>query len=245
MSVGRDGGKRLRDFKYWSPQPKRLSATFSRRLTAYAATAGAAGAGLLALSQPAAADIIYTPADITLRCCFNLQPIDLNHDGVTDFTFIMSQGNVSESWLNVRGYHGDKVMTSGARVYLYPGAALLQEGARIGSGAAFGRSGAMVGCYASHGPCVGNWATKEGYLGLELTVDGQVHFGWAALQVQSPGSGEYGQFSAELTGYAYETEADEAIGAGQTTDTPEPATLGLLALGTVGLGYWRRKKRPV
>ena len=45
-----------------------------------------------------------------------------------------------------------------------------------------------------------------------------------------------------VTGYAYDTIANQPIAAGQTS-TPEPGTLGLLALGSLGLGFWRRKTR--
>lgn len=53
------------------------------------------------------------------------------------------------------------------------------------------------------------------------------------------------QGTGEVTGYAYETNPNESIGAGQISEGPEPGTLGLLALGSLGLGYWRRKKQAV
>jgi hypothetical protein len=60
-------------------------------------------------------------------------------------------------------------------------------------------------------------------------------------------------FTATLTGYAYETIPGKAIIAGATkgpedaeptatlsSHTPEPVTLGVLALGAPGLSIWRR-----
>jgi hypothetical protein len=60
---------------------------------------------------------------------------------------------------------------------------------------------------------------------------------------------------ALLTGYAYETIPGKTIIAGATkgpddaepatslnTSTPEPATLGVLALGAPGLSIWRREE---
>jgi len=64
----------------------------------------------------------------------------------------------------------------------------------------------------------------------------------------------YPCFTATLTGYAYETIANNAIIAGKTkgpddaeptasdTHTPEPVMLGALALGAPGLFIWRREE---
>jgi len=47
--------------------------------------------------------------------------------------------------------------------------------------------------------------------------------------------------TAVLTGYAYDTVAGQSLTAGQG-QAPEPGTVGLLALGSLGLGFWRRRK---
>ena len=74
-----------------------------------------------------------------------------------------------------------------------------------------------------------------GYLGLEFEgSDGNIHFGWA-----------YFDSIGNLEGAAYNTVPDQRILAGQTSSTPEPGTLGLLALGALGLGLWRRKNAAV
>jgi hypothetical protein len=68
----------------WSPRPRKtpsgLSESVNQRLTMYALAASAAGVSLLALSQPAAAKIVYTPIHHVIHPnqSFNL---DLNHDG--------------------------------------------------------------------------------------------------------------------------------------------------------------------
>jgi hypothetical protein len=98
------------------------------------------------------------------------------------------------------------------------------------------------------------WAEQsnlQAYLGLKFTIKGKIHFGWARVKVdtlQKP-------FSVTLTGYAYETIPGKGIIAGATKGpddgepaasvtmpTPEPHTLGALALGTLGLSIWLRKE---
>ena len=68
-------------------------------------------------------------------------------------------------------------------------------------------------------------------------IDGQIHFGWARLNVLIRRPSEGGAH-AVLTGYAYETDVNEPIETGQTSG-PEsaearPGTLGQLALGAAG-----------
>ena len=50
----------------------------------YALAASAAGVGALALARPSEAEIVYTPAQVTIRINKTI-PLDLNHDGKTDF----------------------------------------------------------------------------------------------------------------------------------------------------------------
>jgi len=104
------------------------------------------------------------------------------------------------------------------------------------------------------GGCYGPWGKAQNqnrYLGLELLIKGKVHFGWARLSVSCQGSVVF----ATLTGYAYETIPGKSIIAGATkgpddaeptaalsSHTPEPVTLGALALGAPGLSIWRRKE---
>ena len=64
----------------------RTTAQFSdsihHQLNMYAVAAGAAGVGMLALTQAAEAKIVYTPANTPIRFVVNL---DLNNDGLPDF----------------------------------------------------------------------------------------------------------------------------------------------------------------
>src|SRR5215813_7373274 len=65
-----------------------LSKSLNHQLNTYALAAGAAGVGLLALSQPAEPKIIYTPAHIKYP-----YSLDLNHDGIIDFYLPAFGGN--------------------------------------------------------------------------------------------------------------------------------------------------------
>jgi len=68
-----------------SRTPSILSDSVHRQLNVYALAAGAAGVGMLALAQPAGAKIIYTPTHVRIAPNHAV-PLDLNHDGKTDFT---------------------------------------------------------------------------------------------------------------------------------------------------------------
>jgi hypothetical protein len=64
---------------------------------------------------------------------------------------------------------------------------------------------------ASYGTA-GPWKeTTRGYLGLKFIIQGQVHYGWARLNVTATTKGIYGAIS----GYAYETVPNKPIRTGQ------------------------------
>jgi len=82
-----------------------------------------------------------------------------------------------------------------------------------------------------HGPWANNGkGVKKRYLGLKFMIHGQVHFGWARLNVAMKRS----KIRGTLTGYAYETIPNKPIIAGKTRGKNE-ATLGQLAQGASGV----------
>jgi hypothetical protein len=244
-----------------------VSVKLDKSLLAYATAATAAGVGVLALVSPAEAKIVYTSANEQIGPN-NTYPLDLNHDGIVDFTFVDShftstfdggagvltifpQQSANEIWGNQS--------SAGFRRY----ASALAPGIEIGSKGKF-QPGEMILAHSSSNEgkrhpnsissynCDGPWKhAGNRYLGLKFIINGEVHYGWARLSVGC----KYLVVRAKLTGYAYETIPNKPIIAGQTKGADEdnadseilhpsasqPATLGALALGSQGLSAWRRE----
>ena len=227
------------------------------RLIAYALAAGAAGVGLLALAQPAAAEIVYTAKDFKLTKGGLF--IDLNLDGVPDFnlgfhsqsSFTYQDGRYAERKLVLGGKTNASVIPSNGS------AASLAPGAVIGPGRKFKdvtvKRVQLVfvesfesSCGLRDSSARGNWKnTQSRFLGLKFQINGQTHYGWVRLSVRYFG---HNLLTATLLGFAYETNADQAILAGQTAEgqkaeaTPDEArSLAELARGAPALSIWRRE----
>lgn len=218
----------------------------NKRLLNYALAAGAAGAGLIG-AGPAKAEVVYTPANISITGGHGLL-LDLNHDGTSDF-FFANEGHSYISSLLVNGLHpGNQVAELNASPIPLP------RGIRIGSQWKFAKSAVMAVDsygYLRQGP----WANVTHHcLGLEFEVNGQEYYGWAEFSVVSYGV----QIKATLEGYAYNNVPGQSILTGQTSGTSEssrldrvttapasalrPPTLGILALGSIGLDLWRKEE---
>jgi hypothetical protein len=228
MTISGQNSSRGQDMPTSKQQPEVLNSQLNQRLLAYVAAAGAAGVGVLAMTQPANAKVVYTPADKTITVAgLNL---DLNHDGVPDYEFL-TVGLGTEWNVYALPHKFNKVMSN---------AAPLAAGVEVGPGANFGRGEQNMaffctcsGLDGSNGP----WAGKKNqYMGFAFNIDGAAHFGWARFSTDLTGFG-----NITLTGYAYETIALKPIVTGDTTgsddeesvDQPSPAasSLGALALG--------------
>lgn len=70
-----------------SRKTTQLRPTLEKSLLAYVCTAAAAGASLLAISKPAGAEVVYTPANTDIPVNGGLVSLDLNNDGNPDFAF--------------------------------------------------------------------------------------------------------------------------------------------------------------
>jgi hypothetical protein len=250
----------------WSPSESTL-----QRLNLYSLAAGAAGVGMLALAQPAAASIVYTPAHATITPG-DVYPLDLNHDGNADvwITIANQHSNTSTAFetMVARPATGDGIEITQVRGQHF--AAALPVGVRIPSYLGFyrGRPGALM-VIATENPggrgIEGNWSdVKDRYLGIRFQIKGETHYGWARFTTHVDLRPLRGiAIVAELNGYAYETTPNRPIFTVPTGDVPdsagedsepaafrvgkppsdrEVATLGLLALGAPGIPFWRRKE---
>jgi hypothetical protein len=239
-----------------------LSDSVQQQLNKYALAAGAAGVGVLVLGHPAEAKIVYT-ADTNITPDHTI-PLDLNHDGIVDFGFrdvyrrSHPYGFDHTGLLSVIPANAANKIEGYSRIngnY----ASALRAGVPIGPNARFTTGPNIMATVFSDtgrarelsGVCDGPWSGGTRYLGLQFLINGEVHFGWARLNVSCKGLDVF----ATLTGYAYETVPNKPIVAGQTKGSheetsvgpdaaltapaPKPAPLGLLALGSHGLSIWR------
>jgi len=198
--------------KRTSRAPSKLSESVHHQLNMYALAAGAAaGVGALALAQPAEARIVYTPAHriIKLHERYNL---DLNHDGVTDFTLVnnlIHNASLSISFQLV--YHSAPTgngVVGHAGIRGGPYDWVIGRGGRIGGNRPFLSPRGLLLTKTSNEFTYGHWYNVwDGYLGLKFKVGSETHYGWARLSVV----GKYKTITATLTGYAYETIPGKAI----------------------------------
>jgi len=241
-----------------------LHASLDKNLNAYVTAACAAGVSMLACAHSAEAKIVYTPANSYIRPNTTLD-LHLSRNGTPDFLFSNTEYYGSfhrggKGSLNIKGQNSDNAVW-GTGVC----ASALRAGVRVGPNKHFkvGRltmaksqwTGSTRGStFSSHGPWVD--ATRR-YLGLKFSIKGEVHYGWARLNVTST----YDAIYAVLIDYAYETVPNKAIVTGETKGAAAdaggavqiapasfgqskrpPASLGLLARGASGLDIWRKRQ---
>ncbi len=238
--------------------PSKLSESVHEWLNMYALAASAAGVSLLA-PQPSDARVVYTKTHRVIGTN-GMYALDLNHNGTMDFQIRESGntlGTAGDNALIAKEARGNAVEGYVSQYRRLVGAAL-KKGMSIGrhrhfvSDSHYGEVMASVFQTDEIGlHYYGPWLNVTNrYLGLRFKIHGKTHYGWARLSVRVQGR----HIAATLTGYAYETVPIKSIIAGKTAGpdevgsahrasdaafsvrTPKPATLGLLALGSHGLG---------
>jgi hypothetical protein len=224
-------------------KPANLAKSLNRQLNSYALTASAAGVGILALTQPSEAKIVYSPAHRVIKGDHNYF---LKLGGARDFEIVdfincsaVRTADASASsprpfqcngYLNANGGAGNGV--EGTRNASSFDAAVLHRGAVIGRQGVFNSRAVMCDVLDSSGAMLGHWGNvKNRYLGLEFVVDGKRHYGWARFGVKVR---KY-HITATLTGYAYETIPNKPIIAGKTKG-PDVVTVQERSLGHLAAG---------
>lgn len=218
------------------PAKANLPETTERRMSFYCLAVTAAGVSVLALASPAESEIIITNKTIPIHANTSVL-IDLNGDGITDFSFFLSQYTIDQyAFNNLLLTPGSRkadqvVATQGYRV------AAMLRGAKIGPADKFitstaGYSLPMEGSVLCTQNCggksgysfdqglSGNWGGGQPnrFLGVKFQIKGQTHYGWVRLTVtikhKGTGKGPTGSFSATITEYGYESVANKSCGAG-------------------------------
>jgi hypothetical protein len=231
------------------------------------------------MTQSSEAEVVYTPADQSIWA--NGGILDLNNDGIADFKFVAESGT-SHTTCGL-GRFGAVAVSPVALANAVRGPAAydavhvevsaLPSSFLIGSNPTKFKPGATIRMVEfldfRYGFCRGTSRTPvyetfgsmanttDRYLGLQFSINGETHYGWARFDVTVDAKTE--QISITLTGYAYETIPGAPIFAGDESGnelrespksrtqparspvipTGHPATLGRLAQGAQGLPAWR------
>lgn len=220
--------------------PIKLSKSVLQQLNLYVLSATAASLGLVSSSPQAKAEIVYTPTNQVVPNDGKIM-IDLNQDGVPDFTLAnpfrtQSFTGTSSVLAYAASHRGNQVYGRGAF------ASCLASGVQVGPAGKFGAVDRVLakffwndGSYRVLGASAnGGKGVQDHYLGFRFRINNEAHYGWARLNLSM--SDSFPGMTATLMGYAYETTPNKAIVTGKTRNSNEasvqPGSLGWLAGGT-------------
>jgi len=217
-----------------------LPRALDRRLLLYTLAAGTAISAVPA-SQ---AEVLFTPSVAVLTGINNLS-IDMNHDGSTDFILRDTGRHCSYGTAERLMVYG--VANNGVATDLKgEDAVALRKTARIPFAQRPFEAVAFMTSSCFQRGVFGKWANVTNrFLGVKFRIGNEVHYGWIGFRYVNVSFGVY----AALGGWAYETEADKAILAGDKgsvslTGSINPTSLEILAAGHTGIEERRKRNVP-
>jgi hypothetical protein len=208
----------------------------------YALAAGA-GAALTSQLAEAQSNIVYHSADLTIYSG-EVAKIDFNSDGIPDLFLSMQR--------YANGYSFGFVMYErpalGNAALLGPRLAGAVIGPSVNSFRGWRERMAFVGesckIYCGLPGFSGPWVhASDAYLGVRFFINGERHYGWIRISVKA---GPKVSLDATITGYAYNTVANQGLvmgvpGSPVPGASVHPASLGALSMGARGIELWRRE----
>jgi hypothetical protein len=229
--------------------PERLARPVEQRLRSYGVIAGAT----LAIALPAHAEVVFTPNHTNLQG--GTYEIDLNHDGVSDISLSIGVTvSTRFTYVSLRA-HGLEQSDAIAETIIPGFARALNSQEIVKSNHVFGTNELLAaGSNIESGGIGSFFHANNRYLGVKFVIDSQVHYGWVGF---SRVSVDRTSLIAHLSGYAYETQPNKPIRAGDTGGLEKQApqsvvqppigstSLQLLAAGHVANSAWlQRTKKP-
>jgi hypothetical protein len=206
---------------------------------------GLAVGGALDAAQTADAAIIYSSANQTLNTTGNIA-LDLNQDNINEGTFNLTNvlvnpdnplTNVNLTFNSNTSTNTNLLVNNGVLNPLVLNETIGPDGNFLNNNDPasnlnnYELATNVLTNNTNSGPFAG---VRGGYLGFEFDIRDSVHYGWARIS--------FLRNTFILQDYAYEDVAGMEIGAGEGSPVPEPASLGMLALGAVGVLGWRRAR---
>src|SRR5579885_381755 len=182
-------------------EKKNVSSNLNRHAGLYALAAATAGVTMLALAEPAAAEVVVTKKTIPIPMTSFEMPrpvkISMANNGVDNITFNLSSSPPTTGRpsyfrnLDVGGASSNAgAVLTGTFVAYTPA---LRRGAKVGPSAYFSeavieQSITSAGNASPNGfvnGFRGYWGgnPKDRYVGVRFQIDGQTHFGWVRLAV--------------------------------------------------------------